>query len=137
MEARCLIGVFRDISKELDKQVKKRIKEEQLPILSTHIPLFYILPETCETMAFNELSSEWDISKSSLSDIIKRYEELDLIYRMDSEVDKRVIQIGMKDKGLEIKRKLIEIEDELLEELMVDLTSKEKDSLEKMLRKLK
>ena len=136
MEQRCLIGVFRQIAKDLDKQLKIRIRNEGLPILVTHIPLFYILPESGESIPFNDLSNEWEISKSSLSDLVKRYEELDLIYREDSQSDKRVVNFGMTDKGIEIKNKLIMIEDDLLMELMKDLEKSERALLETMLKRI-
>ena len=136
MEARCLIGVFRQIAKDLDKQLKRRIELDGLPILVTHIPLFYILPESGESIHFNELSAEWVISKSSLSDLLKRYEENGLIYREDNLEDKRVVNFGMTPEGIAIKRKLVQIEDDLLLEMMKDLDVDERDALESMLRRI-
>ncbi|MCH4889234.1 winged helix DNA-binding protein [Acidaminobacter sp. JC074] len=136
MEARCLIGVFRQISKELDKQLKRRINQEDLPVLVSHISLFYILPSNGDHIAFNQLTDRWEISKSSLSDILKRYEEIGVIYRIGCPYDKRVVNFGMTDKGMAIRDKLNQIEDELLINLMVDLNQKERRTLESMLKRI-
>ena len=136
MEARCLIGVFRQISKDLDKELKVKLKERRVPILVAHITLFYILPQDGETLAFNLLLKKWHISKSSLSDILKRYEQEKLIYRKDSHVDKRVVEFGLSSRGLKVIEDLIHIEDELLEDLMINLKENEKVYIERMLRKI-
>ena len=41
----CIIGKIEEIELISHRYMEKRIKEENLPILKNHIPLFYILPE--------------------------------------------------------------------------------------------
>ncbi len=48
----CLLGSMRQIVHVADQYIAKRLKEEGLPILSAHIPLFYILPENGDGMLF-------------------------------------------------------------------------------------
>jgi len=136
MDTDCLIGVFRQVSKDLDNQLKARIKSDGLPIIVSHIPLFYTLPETGESMPFNEITRDMAVSKSSLSDILKRNEDHGLIYREENKDDKRVVNFGMTLDGIGIKKALISIEDDLLLELMKDLSEDEKNMLDTMIRKI-
>ena len=88
MNKGCILGKINQINSISNKFIAKKIKEENLPILLNHVPLFYILPEDGTTMIFNEIASIWEISKSSLSDIINKYENQGLIKKCDCSEDK-------------------------------------------------
>lgn len=126
MDRRCIIGKIRSIATKSDKFVDKKIKEKNLPVLKNHIPLFYILPENKEKMIFNELAKEWEISKSSLSDIVNKYENLGIVEKCVCPNDKRLIHVKLTDKALEIKSKLDEIEEEFLDVLLKDFSKDER-----------
>lgn len=130
MKYNCVIGKIREISFIADNFITKRIKEENLPILRNHIPLFYILPENGNGMLFNELSSTWNISKSSLSDIISKYENLGLVNKCDCAEDKRSIYISLTAKSIDIKSKLDIIEEEFLNLLLINFDIQERDVFE-------
>jgi DNA-binding MarR family transcriptional regulator len=126
MKRECIIGKIRTITLQMDKFLNKRIKEENLPILTNHIPLFYILPYNGEKMIFNELAKAWDISKSSLSDIVNKYENLNLVTKCSCTDDKRSVYIGLTKEAIYIKDKLDEIEDEFLDVLLKNFTKEER-----------
>jgi len=118
MEHKCVIGKINEICSSSDKFIKKRINEERLPILRNHIPLFYILPQDGTSLLFNEIATIWDISKSSLSDIILKYENQGLIKKCSCSEDKRSVHISLTPEALYIKEKLEEIEKEFLDLLL-------------------
>lgn len=105
----CLLGSMRQIVHLGDQYIARRLKEENLPILSAHIPLFYILPQNGDGLLFNELCEKWSKSKSSLSDIITKYVNSGLIKRCECQEDKRNVYIAMTPEAQEIKRVLDEI----------------------------
>jgi DNA-binding MarR family transcriptional regulator len=135
MKIECIIGKIRYISLQSDKFLKRRIKEENLPILINHIPLFYILPYSGEKIIFNELAKEWEISKSSLSDIINKYEALDIVTKCSCNDDKRTVYIGLTNKAKEIKDKLDEFEAEFLDIMLEDFTKEERSIFEGCIKK--
>ncbi|MGL5312099.1 MAG: MarR family winged helix-turn-helix transcriptional regulator [Peptostreptococcaceae bacterium] len=135
MKRECIIAKIRTISLQSDKFLNKRIKEENLPILRNHIPLFYILPYNGEKILFNELAKTWDISKSSLSDIVNKYESLNLVTKCSCTDDKRSVYIGLTKNALYIKDKLDEIEDEFLDILLKNFTNEEREIYEIYIKK--
>lgn len=136
MKTRCIIGRIGELSKYLDNQVKNKIKEAKLPILRNHVPLFYILSEAQDGMLFNEIVSIWSISKSSLSDIITKYEGLGYISKCDCTADKRSVYIHLTGEGKKVQKKLFELEDEILESCFKDFTEEEQLVLSKLIDKV-
>jgi DNA-binding MarR family transcriptional regulator len=136
MKTRCIIGRIGELSKYLDNQVKNKIKEAELPILRNHVPLFYILSEAKEGMLFNEIVSIWSISKSSLSDIITKYEGLGYISKCDCTADKRSVYIHLTAEGKKVQKKLFELEDEIVDSCFKDFTEEEQLVLSKLIDKV-
>ena len=118
MKQGCLLGKISEINTYLHKFIVKKIKDEHIPILQNHMPLFFILPEDGSAMVFNEISNIWDISKSSLSDIINKYEAQGLIKKTMCSEDKRSVYISLEPEALLIKRKLMAMETEFLESML-------------------
>ncbi|MDO4535661.1 MAG: winged helix DNA-binding protein [Clostridium perfringens] len=135
MGNRCIIGKINEISLISSRYVEKRIKEENLPILRNHISLFYILPENGEKMLFNDLAKAWGISKSSLSEMIVKYENIGLIQKCVCEADRRSVYISLLPEAIKIKRALKDIEKEFLNKIMVDFNECERLNFEGALEK--
>ena len=135
MRRECILGKIKTISLQSDKFLNKRIKEENLPILRNHIPLFYILPYNGEKLLFNELAKAWDISKSSLSDIVNKYEAMNLVSKCSCSNEKRSVYISLTKEALYIKDKLDEIEDEFLDKLLEKFTKEEREIFEIYIKK--
>lgn len=114
MQDKCIIRNINEICNISDKYIIKRINEERLPILRNHVPLFYILSGDGTPLLFNEIANIWKISKSSLSDIIVKYENQGLIKKCSCSKDKRSVYISLTPEANIIKEKLYEIEDEFL-----------------------
>ena len=130
MNKGCILGKINQINSISNKFIAKKIKEENLPILLNHIPLFYILPEDGSSMIFNEISSVWEISKSSLSDIINKYENQGLIKKCDCSEDKRSVYVSLKPEALYIVEILRNIEAEFLSAMLNNFDNDEKQIFE-------
>lgn len=135
MKNHCILGKINEINSIADKFISKKIQEEGLPILQNHIPLFYILPEDGSPLIFNEISNIWEISKSSLSDIINKYENQGLIKKCICFEDKRSVYVSLKPEALYIKRKLMDMETEFLNFLLNDFEDSERQSFEENINK--
>lgn len=135
MSKKCIIGKINDISLISGRYLEKRIKEENLPILKNHMPLFYILPENGDKMLFNDLAKSWGISKSSLSEMIVKYENINLIKKHACEIDKRSVYISLLPEAVQIKKVLQQIEKEFLDKIMVNFTDCERETFENGLDK--
>lgn len=135
MNEGCILGKINQINSISNKFIAKKIKEENLPILLNHIPLFYILPEDGSPMIFNEISSIWEISKSSLSDIINKYENQGLIKKCDCSQDKRSVYVSLRPEALYIVEILRNIEAEFLSSMLKNFDTSEKQLLEENINK--
>ena len=135
MKNKCIIAKINDISSSASKFIAKRIREKNLPILQNHIALFYILPEDGSALLFNEISNIWEISKSSLSDIINRYENLGLIKKCMCSEDKRSVYINLTKGAIEIKKALEDMEAEFLNLLLCDFGNNERQIFEENIDK--
>ncbi len=135
MKKGCILDKINEINSVSNKFIEKKIKEEGLPILQNHIPLFYILPEDGSALIFNEISNIWKISKSSLSDIINKYESQGLIKKCNCLEDKRTVYVSLKSEALYIVRKLLSIEAEFLGLMLNDFDNNEKQIFEKNINK--
>lgn len=135
MKRQCIIGKINKICTISDKYIIKRINEERLPILKNHIPLFYILPQDGTALLFNEIANMWKISKSSLSDIIVKYENQGLIKKCICSEDKRSVYISLTPEALYIKEKLDKIEEEFLDLLLSNFDKNTKSIFEDIMDK--
>lgn len=131
MKYECVTGKMRDINSNAEKFFNKRIDEERMPILINHIPLFYILSFNNERILFNDLSKEWGISKSSLSDIVNKYQKIGFVNKCSSSDDKRLIYLSLTEEGAKVKDMLGKFELELLELLFSDFDAHEREIFEK------
>ncbi len=130
MKSKCIISKINDINTSSTKFVIKRINEERLPILQNHASLFYILPEDGSKLLFNEIANIWKISKSSLSDIINKYESQGLVQKCTCAEDKRSVYISLTSEALYIKEKLQNMESEFLDLLLSDFDKNQREIFE-------
>ncbi len=114
-----------------------KIKEASLPILNSHMALFFILPETKDKLLFNELALRYGISKSSLSDIVSKYKTLNILDVVVCESDKRTIYVGLTDKALEIKQQLMAFEASFLDMMLKGFDQHQRDQFLLQVKKIK
>ena len=140
MKSKCIISKINKISEASTKFLIRKIKDEQLPILQNHAPLFDILPEDGSKLLFNEIASIWKISKSSLSDIINKYESQGLIKKCVCNEDKRSVYISLNSEAIYIKQKLRDMEKEFLDLILKDFHEEQRkifeDNIDKALENI-
>lgn len=130
MKEKCIIEKLNLINEAYNKFLIKKIKEYQLPILQNHAMLFDILPGDGSKLLFNEIAGIWKISKSSLSDIINKYEGQGLINKCVCNEDKRSVYINLTPEAIYIKQKLQVIEKEFLNILLKDFHEEQRKGFE-------
>ena len=136
MKCKCVVGKIRNISLLVDEYLNKKINEEKIPILKNHISLFYILPSNSDSMLFNELSKEWGISKSSLSDIVNKYQKLGFVNKCSCCDDKRSVYLSLTNEGIEMKEILVRYESEFLELFFKGFDTNERENFENQIDRL-
>lgn len=135
MELGCIFSYINKIGSISNKFLTKRIKEEGLPILQNHALLFYRLPEDKSPLLFSEIVKIGKMSKSSLSDIINKYESLGLVSKSICNEDKRNIYINLTDYGVNVKHKLDQIKDEALNAMLDGFDENQKEIFKKYVSK--
>lgn len=133
MKLDCLIIKMRDIIMNADQFYTEKTKAFGIPILKNHIPLFLLLKDRQDYKLFNEVYKEWGISKSSLSDIINKYQGLGLIEKCSCSDDKRTVYLYLTDKGLRYQQMLLDFEQEFLELAYKGMSDDEKGAFERYL----
>lgn len=131
MEEKCVVHNISEINTIISKYITKRIKEENLSILQNHVPIFFILPKDGSPLIFNEIAKTWKISKSSLSDIINKYEKQGLLNKHVCMDDKRSVYISLTDEAILVREKLENIEADILELMLKDFDANKKQEFEK------
>ena len=131
MNCDCIALKLKDVIVLTEKFYAKRIKELSLPILKNHLPLFYFLSDAERPLAFTEIFNSWEISKSSLSEVINKYHRLGFIEKIDSVEDKRSFSIALTEKGKELRNILAELEYELMTKFYSNFSTDLKVNFEK------
>lgn len=136
MDSTCLLSKINEINSISISFIKKKIKAMNLPILANHIPLFYILSVDSRPMYFTEIMTQWGISKSSLSDILAKYENLGLIDKSYCKDDKRSIYVNLRPEAMYIVEALKVIEAEFLDKMLKNMNVKEIEAMTRQLNQV-
>ena len=130
MEKKCILGMISEINTLANERIKTEVKALNLPVLINHIPLFYLLPEDGSSIEFRVLREKWQISKSSLSDLLHKYESLGYVEKDMTCEDKRCVRIGLTKEALVIRAQFLEIEARILNTMVSSLDLEARDALE-------
>jgi len=127
----CIPLKLRDVITLTDKFYSRRIKELGLPILLNHMPLFYILSNSNQPLAFTDIFKTWEISKSSLSEVINKYHNMGFVKKIASTEDKRSFSVVLTEEGVKIREQLDGMGDELIAKFYSNFDSATRDNFEK------
>lgn len=105
--------------------VSERLVEENIPIPKKHLSVFLCLPQNGEGMSFKKLQLELKISKSSLSDILTKYEAMGLIKKTESLENRSSIIISLTPEAKPIIDKLSSVLEEVSKKFFTNLTEAE------------
>lgn len=87
------------------------------------VMLLYILKQENVTVA--GLAEYCDISKSAVSQTIKKLEELSIIKRVINKENRREVNIEFGTKGLEMKKEFMQMEQNLIEQYLIKIDIKD------------
>lgn len=132
--ASCVLGIMYHISAQFDEFVKKELKKRDIPIQGKHSGLFMILFNFNNRLEFKEIADKWIKSKSTLCDIVSKYEELGLVEREQCSLDKRNVYIKLTPKGMEYAKELDDMAITYLEKVSVGLSQEQKDNMMNVLQ---
>lgn len=132
----CVLEHIYAISQYSKARYEQELRKKNIPISSKHIRLFLILGDEQRGLKFNEISTALGLSKSTLSDIIAKYEENKLILRKECTEDRRNVYVVLTEKGRMCVHDILEIESEILKHLMVNLSQEEFQQLFSLLAKV-
>lgn len=104
----CIIGDLKYIVKVADNIARSELQRLDNPILSQHIIIFHLIGD--KTILFNDLQSSLQLSKSTLSDAINKYQELGLIDKIECPNDKRNLYVSLSKQGLDRLQQLVDID---------------------------
>ncbi len=128
----CLIGKFKDLNKAINNFNNINLKKHNINVLPHHIPIFYTI-NVNGVITFNELQKELELSKSTLSDTITRYEKMGYIYKNEKSQDKRCINIELTKSGVEVMKKLEKIDNEFREKFFHEIEENDRKHLEQLI----
>ncbi|MDA3845989.1 MAG: winged helix DNA-binding protein [Vallitaleaceae bacterium] len=130
MKSQCVLSMINEINSLANDRIKKELSGLNIPVLINHVPLFYILPDDGSSMEFRHLREKWQISKSSLSDILTKYEELGYVEKDATCHDKRCVHIHLTKEALILKKKFMAIEAKVLSIMVSGYSDQERVRLE-------
>lgn len=132
--AGCVLGKMCHVSDEFDNYVKTELKKRGLPIQGKHAGLFIILYNNNNKLEFKEIAEKWKKSKSTLCDIVSRYEEMGYIERVGCCLDKRNVYVKFTKEGIEVGEILEEMAVEFLVKTTRGLSEEQKKIMEEVLQ---
>ncbi|WP_077299787.1 MarR family winged helix-turn-helix transcriptional regulator [Virgibacillus pantothenticus] len=101
-------------TKEVEKLESFHLTPQQ------EIVMFYIIRN--EPVIAKDIANHLDISKSAVSQVISKLEEMRLIYRRENSINRRETLIYLGDRGQEFQKLLKNIDDILVEKYYSKVT---------------
>lgn len=86
---------------------------------SQQVMLLYILKQ--ENVTMTDLADYCDISRSAVSQTIKKLEELSIIERVINKENRREVNIEFGTKGLEMRKQFMQMEQNLIEKYLIKI----------------
>ncbi|OZU90658.1 MarR family transcriptional regulator [Virgibacillus indicus] len=84
-------------------------------------------------LTIGELSNKISLAFSTTTDLVDRMEKNDLVERIRSTTDRRVVRIHVLEKGKTIIHEVIEKRQEYLEEVMEEFSVEQRETLHELL----
>lgn len=124
-----IVGLTRKVNKEADKAL------EQIGLSYFEFKVMCALDEEGK-VPMSRVAEKYMLTKAGLTSIIDRLEEKNLVKRVRSEEDRRVIYVELTDKGREKLAESRKIFQEVLANFMRKISEDEIKELERIFTKL-
>ena len=86
-----------------------------------------------DSMSQRDLLEEMGLARATLSELLTRLEEKDLVERTRSKADRRVIIVSLTKKGKAAGKRVVDIESDIADEAFAPLSTAQKDEMKSML----
>lgn len=133
---KCLIRTFKNLNIYVDQFSREKLQEYEIDVLPQHIPIIHVIYDSDNKITFNELQKQVNLSKSTLSDALKRYSNLGLIIKHEKCLDKRQIYIQLTDLGIATHDKIEQIDHEFEQLVFKNISDDEQVCAESLLEKI-
>ena len=128
------IASLRSLSYKSQEFVKQELKQHKIPVNINHLNIFYCLSRSKgDGVLFSDLLLETNHAKSSLSDILDRYEKMGLIVRSGCDSDKRRVRIFLTAESEGYTEIFDQIGDEAVRRMTSDFTDVERGMFSSLL----
>ncbi len=127
------VGQMQLIGEKFTEYLKKELKKREIPINGNHIGFFIILADFNNKLEFKEIAEIARKSKSSLCDIVDRYEDQGLAQREHSSANKKTVYVKLTSEGLKYSREIKEITDQYFDKITRNLNEKQIKEIEGIL----
>jgi len=126
--------LFKEINSKFNHTIKEDFKDTGLTVPQIHI--IRILHNN-ERLKISEISKKMSLVNSTVSGIIDRLEKQELVKRIRSESDKRIVYIELTNKANELVKDLRQTIDNYFEGVFVNCSKEEIDTILDGLQTLK
>ena len=108
---------------------------QELGVTATQASMLYMLASgQCLTAV--ELAKQYGIDASAVTRLLDRLEKRDLLVRVRSQDDRRVVKLRLTEQGRVYAQRLPALYEEVLDKLLRDFSSTEVGLLKSMLRRM-
>ncbi|WAM31843.1 MarR family winged helix-turn-helix transcriptional regulator [Caldicellulosiruptor naganoensis] len=141
MENECEEKLIFEILGTIRRKLNNRLKNEEL--FDYHESLTFgeqqvimVLSENSQPMTMKDIASELGISPSTLTGIVDKLVEKELVKREIDLQDRRKVQVFLTENGKNLVEKIIEFRSRVLEPILKNLSPEEIDLLKKIVQKI-
>ena len=138
MRTDIVIGIISNIREKSAQFINEELKKRDiLGLINSHGTILSAMYDNKGKMTMNGIAQFIGKRKSTVTDMVKRLEKLGYIDRQKSKEDARVIEVTLTKKGWLFKETFKGISDELLKKTYVNFTEEEKETLMRLLLKVR
>ncbi|SFA84356.1 DNA-binding transcriptional regulator, MarR family [Lentibacillus halodurans] len=129
-----IAGLLREINAMLNQQLRTAFQD--LGITPSQMMILHYLYNH-ESSRVGDISQELNLAASTVSSILDRLERQDLVVRKRKKEDKRIVQISLTEKAIELKGSLKSSVNEFMDEMTYYASDRELDQIINGLKLLK
>ncbi|TFJ94386.1 MarR family winged helix-turn-helix transcriptional regulator [Lentibacillus salicampi] len=121
-----IAGLFREINAVFNQQLRKGFKDIDITPPQMMILHYLYKREECKV---SDISGEFNLAPSTVSSILDRLEKQGLVVRERLKTDKRVVQILLSEKAVELKDSLKGVVNGTMEKMTQCASREETDQI--------
>lgn len=114
--------LFREINKILNKRL--RIAFQGLGLTPSQMMILHYLSKRGECKV-SDISNKYNLAPSTVSSILDRLEQNDLIVRQKKKEDRRVVKISLSEKALNVKDSIVMSMTDTMKDMTQNATDEE------------